>query len=113
MKISEFVEILSSTGLEVWHDHVDTETGEKNPNKEYIAWFSPTTTNFHADNVTYAKIANFEVELWCPERTPSTERKLEAVLDDADMVWEIFGQGWTESEDYWVTQYSVSCVMED
>ena len=76
--MEEIIAILAETGIPYAYDHF--AEGES-PDPPFICYLLPGSDNFAADGRVYFKIDQLHVELYTDEKSPETERRLEAVLD--------------------------------
>jgi hypothetical protein len=85
MKISDIKDVLADAGLPVtylqWPEHGV-------PELPYLVWYLPNSRNIAADNKVYKRREALNVELYANPRDFATEAALEAVLDEAGLVWE-------------------------
>ena len=58
------------------------------PNLPYVVLVPLPTENMFADSRLYKKIAPYHIELYQRERDVPTEKRLEAILNEARIPWE-------------------------
>jgi len=94
--------MLSETGIPFAYDHF--AEGES-PELPFICYLLPKSDNFAADGRVYFKIDVLHIELYTDEKSPETERRLEAVLD-AHGVFYDKTEVWIDSEKLYEVLYS-------
>lgn len=77
MKLSEFENVLKSSGLPV--AYWSFPEGEA-PDMPYICYFEKDTNNFFADGTTYQVIKRIAVELYTKIKDIEAEEKVETTL---------------------------------
>lgn len=93
MTLAELHKLLEATGMPVAYSHFT-----KVMNPPFITYMTPYTTNFIADNKVYYKIPAAEIELYTKIKEPSIESKLENVLDNAEIPYDVTSEIYIESE---------------
>lgn len=83
MTENELAALLKKTGLPFAHHH-----WEKPPRPPYGLYLFGGTENFGADNRTYAVIEQITLELYTVDRGEAVLKKLEQVLDEAEIFWD-------------------------
>ena len=94
--------MLAETGIPFAYDHF--AEGES-PEPPFICYLLPKSDNFAADGRVYFKIDVLHIELYADEKSPETERRLEAVLD-AHGVFYDKTEVWIDSEKLYEVLYS-------
>lgn len=61
---------------------------ENPPAMPYGVYFDDYTDNFEADDIAYAVIRHFNIELYERQRDPDLEGRLEKILTAADLYWD-------------------------
>lgn len=61
---------------------------EQPPAMPYGVYFDNHTSNFEADDIAYAVIRNFNIELYVRQRDPDLEGRLEDILTAAELYWD-------------------------
>ena len=92
--MEEITAMLAETGIPYAYDHF--AEGES-PAPPFICYLLPGSDNFAADGRVYFKIDQLHIELYTDEKSPETERRLEAVLD-AHGIFYNKSEVWIESE---------------
>lgn len=93
MTLAELQKLLEATGMPVAYSHFT-----KTMKPPFITYLTPYTTNFQADNRVYHKIPVAQIELYTKNKDPLTESKLENVLDDAEIPYDMTSEVYIESE---------------
>ena len=93
MTLVELQKLLEATGFPVAYSHFT-----KTMKPPFIPYLTPYTTNFLADNRVYHKIPTAQIELYTKNKEPLTESKLENVLDDAEIPYDVTSEVYIESE---------------
>ena len=99
--MEEIIAILAETGIPYAYDHFSE--GES-PDPPFICYLLPGSDNFAADGRVYFKIDELHIELYTDEKSPETERRLEAVLD-AHGIFYNKSEVWIESEKLYEVLY--------
>lgn len=83
MSLSEFKELLKTTGLPVaYYAFPESEA----PTLPFICYLVPFTNNFSADGKVYKNINHIQVELYTKIKSPEIEEKVEQAL--SSFYWE-------------------------
>ena len=99
--MEEITAMLAETGIPYAYDHF--AEGES-PDPPFICYLLPGSDNFAADGRVYFKIDQLHIELYTDEKSPETERRLEAVLD-AHGIFYNKSEVWIESEKLYEVLY--------
>ena len=99
--MEEITAMLAETGIPYAYDHF--AEGES-PDPPFICYLQPGSDNFAADGRVYFKIDQLHIELYTDEKSPETERRLEAVLD-AHGIFYNKSEVWIESEKLYEVLY--------
>ena len=99
--MEEITAMLAKTGIPYAYDHF--AEGES-PAPPFICYLQPGSDNFAADGRVYFKIDQLHIELYTDEKSPETERRLEAVLD-AHGIFYNKSEVWIESEKLYEVLY--------
>lgn len=104
MTIAELKTILDATGFPVAYSHFSDAT-----TPPYICYLVAFSSNLHADNKVYQKIENAQVELYTKHKDLSAESKLETILNDNEIPYEIT-ETWIESERLYQRIYEIGVI---
>jgi hypothetical protein len=80
MTLKEFKKILDEVGYPVAYHHFSSP-----PQPPYIVYLEPITPTFVADNKTYHKMSDVQIELYTKKRDLAAEAKVEKVLDENEI----------------------------
>ena len=107
LTLEAFVQILKNTGLPVAHYQFSGSV--KLPCLVYV---DKGTNNYNADDTVYQEITNIDIELYAVRRDKKAERKLEAALTMAGIVYERTGTFYIDSERVFETIYEIQIIEE-
>ena len=88
MRISEIKNMIEAAQLPATYLFWPEDDPEGVPALPYIVWHLPNSNNFNADDKVYRRIDVLHIELYTATKDFNTEFVLEAILDNAGMVWE-------------------------
>ena len=108
MKISDIKDVLADAGLPVTYLQWP-EQGV--PELPYLVWYLPNSRNIAADNKVYKRREALNIELYANPRSFTAEAALEAVLDDAEIVWDKTSS-FIDSEYMYQTLYETEIFIE-
>lgn len=54
----------------------------------FLVYYGSGSANFKADDVVFAKNANWNIELYVTKKDVQLEEQIEKLLDNAEIVWE-------------------------
>lgn len=101
MTQNELYNLLKSTGLPVAYHHF-----EEPPDLPYIIYLFAYSSNFGADNKTYQKINNYQVELYSNEKDLESEQLIENLFDENDIYYDK-SETYIESEKMYQVIYEI------
>lgn len=104
MTLAELKNLLSRTGYPVAFSHFNEP---KTP--PFIAYITPDEPNFKADNRTYHKIVDVEIELYTEYKDLVAEQAVEDALNSAELPWEA-SQVYIDSEKLHQKTYEVRLI---
>ncbi|WP_337970288.1 hypothetical protein [Virgibacillus salexigens] len=105
MTLSELVAMLRATEFPVAYSHFDNEP----PSIPFITYLTPGTENFQADNKTYMKITNADIELYTNKKDLQAEKTIEDLFEKHDIAWEAF-ETYIESERLFQRIYEIGVI---
>ena len=109
MRDEEVLQMLEVTGYPVAYHH----WGEgAEPNKPYIVYLYPVTTNFSADGIVYQSINKLDIELYTECKDPKAERQVEAVLKEYGFLYEK-NETYIESEKMYEVLYETEVLIDE
>lgn len=83
MQFDELEARLNATGIRFTHNH-----WEKPPKPPFGVYLSTGTDNFGADDIAYAVIERAAIELYTVGLDRKSMRKIEQMLDEAEIFWD-------------------------
>lgn len=81
------------------------------PALPYLVWYFPGSDNFAADDKVYKRILTLNIELYTENKSFDTEGTVEAVLDDAGMVWDKV-ETFIDSEKMYQVLYTMEVLID-
>ena len=105
----ELVTILKATGYPVAYSHFTETPNNPIPNPPYITYLVPSSDNFFADNKTYTKISNIDIELYTDKKDLAAEATLENLLDDNKIPYEAV-ETYVDSERLFQRIYEIGVI---
>lgn len=81
--VKHIKKMLQETGFPVAYNHF-----KKSVEPPYIAFTTPYSKNFNADNMIWAVVNHYAVELCTIAKEPETEKRLTDILDGHGLIWE-------------------------
>lgn len=109
MTKEELYNTLKKTGLPVcyyeWQE--DTE-----PPLPFICYYFTGNNDEAADGVNWATVKRVNIELYCKNKDFDAEHKLEQVLNDSDMFYEVSGEAFLQDDNMYETFYSVEVIID-
>lgn len=105
MTLPELVTILKATGYPVAYSHFFSTT----PSVPFITYVESDSSNLHADNRTYKKVRNINIELYTDKKDLVAEGNLEDLLDAHDLPYETY-ETYIESEQLFQKVYSLGVI---
>lgn len=104
MTLPELVQILKETGYPVAYSHFPSS-----PSIPFITYVEIDSTNFHADNRTYKRVKNINIELYTNKKDLQAESTLESLLDTNDLPYETL-ETYVESEQLFQKIYEIGVI---
>lgn len=101
MTYQDLKDLLDELGIPFTFHH-----WEKPPQMPYGLYFDDSTDNFEADDIAYAVIRHFNIELYVRQRDPDLEERLETILTDAGIYWDKYA-AYIDSERYYQISYEI------
>ena len=83
--MDELLQILREIGLPFAYDHFSKGECVRPP---FICFLTPSSDNFSADGVVYAKIDDVKLELYTDRKAPAIEDRVTAVLERHGIFYE-------------------------
>lgn len=88
MTLSEFIQILKTTGYQVAYSHFTVTENNSIPRPPYITYLFTYSSNMYADNKVYQKVNNIQIELYTIKKDLEAESRLEDLLDANNITYE-------------------------
>lgn len=82
----------------------------KAPKLPFICYLCTNTDNFFADAQVFQVIQEVDIELYTAKKDETTERLVEAMLDENHLGWEK-GEEYLDSENCYMITYTVELVI--
>ena len=108
MTQTQVLEMLRQTGLPVAYDHF--AEGEA-PEPPFLLFLYPKSNNFSADGIVFKKINQLNIELYTDLKDPTTEQKIETVLDSHGFFYDK-SEVWIPSEKLYEVLYSFDMEVD-
>ncbi len=109
MTLAELSQLLKATGYPVAYSRFKVTPTNPMPDPPYIAYLVSGSSNLFADNKTYKKIDNIQIELYTDKKDLDAEATLEALLDANNIPYETT-EVWIESEQLFQKTYEIGVV---
>lgn len=110
MKLTDFNQILQSTGFPVAYRAFPENDGKNPPlAMPYICYLETGTNNFAADGVVYKKVAKLAVELYTETKDFGAEEKVEQVL--SSFYWQK-DEEYLDDEKCYFVLYELEVVLD-
>jgi len=105
MTLVELVQILRATGYPVAFSHFEGAP----PSIPFITYTTPSDDTFHADNKTFSRTINVDIELYTRIKDLAAEKKIEDLLDANEIPWTPY-QTYIESEKLHQKIYEIGVI---
>ncbi|MGD7051422.1 hypothetical protein [Sutcliffiella horikoshii] len=109
MKLAELSQLLKATGYPVAYSHFKVTSTNPMPNPPYIVYLVSGSSNLFADNKTYKKINDIQIELYTDKKDLNAEATLEALLDENNIPYDTT-EIWIESEQLFQKTYEIGVI---
>lgn len=73
----------------------------------FLVYYGAGSANFKADDVVFAKNANWNIELYVTKKDVALEEQLEKILDNAEIVWEKGQDVYVDTEKVFLIPYYI------
>lgn len=104
MEHKQLYDLLSTLGLEVGYDHLDSN---KNINPPFIVYRETVPDTFKADNKTYYRPYEFEIELVTIKKDLTLQKRIEKLLDDNNIPYDMLDETWDNEEKIYHNFYEI------
>ena len=102
MTYSDIISLMDDIGLPYAYDHFAEGHAADPP---FAVVLMPSSDNYIADNKVFALVEELNIEVYSDKKDPALEKRVQAVLDDHEIVWEK-SEVWIESERLYEVLYS-------
>lgn len=109
MTLVEFRRVLDEIGYPVTYSHFTPTKENPMPSLPYIVYLESFTAPFAADNKTFHKMSDVQVEFYSLKKDLIAEAKIEAVLDLHEIPYTSTGQ-YIQSEGFHQQLYEVRLI---
>lgn len=100
----QIYDLLCTLGIPVAYDHFDSNKQVVPP---FAVYRQTGADTFKANNKTYYKANNFEIELITTKKDLSKDESLEALLDNANIPYDVTEPVWDNDEKIYHTFYEI------
>lgn len=104
MEHKQLYDLLETLNLEVAYNHFDSN---KNIEPPFIVYRETSPDTFKADNKTYYRPYEFEIELVTIKKDPTLQKKLEKLLDDNNIPYDMLDETWDNEEKIYHNFYEI------
>ena len=104
MKHKEIFDLLKTLNIPVAYDHFDSD---KNMQPPFIAYREMDVDTFKADGKTYYRPYEFEIELVTDKKDVSLEGRVEALLTENSIPYDVDSGIWDSEEKIYHTFYEI------
>ena len=109
MNLVEFQRLLEESGYPVAYSHFTPAPDNPLPSPPYVVYLEAFNPSFDADNKTFQKMSDVQVELYSRKKDLAAEGKLEAVFDKYEIPYTSTGQ-YIQSENLHQKIYEVRLI---
>lgn len=102
MTLAEFKKILDSAGYPVAYAFTKGQ-----PSKPYIIYYEAGRSSVLADDTVYAYTTTVTVELYTEYKSPETERKLEEIFVQNELIYRFRNIGRIDAEGVYCVEYDI------
>lgn len=104
MKHKEIYDLLKTLNIPVAYDHFESN---KDITPPFIAYRETSPNTFKANNTTYYRPYNFEIELVTEKKDVALEETIERLLTNSNIPYDISGEVWDEDEKIYHNFYEI------
>lgn len=104
MEHQQLYDLLETLNLEVAYNHFDSNKKIEPP---FIVYRETSPDTFKADNKTYYRPYEFEIELVTIKKDPTLQKKLEKLLDDNNIPYDMLDETWDNEEKIYHNFYEI------
>lgn len=103
MTLNELKNILDTLGINVAYSHFVKETSTP-----YLVYYVDGTDNMLADNKVFYKNVGVTIELYTDKKDVALEERLEELLNQNELPYEIVSETYIDSEEVYEIVYQIS-----
>lgn len=104
MKHKDLYDILKTLNIPVAYDHFSSD---KNIEPPFLAYREIAANTFKADNITYKKENNFELELVTSKKDVALQETIEDLLTENKIPYEVRDEVWDSDEKIYHNYYEI------
>ena len=104
MEHQQLYDLLETLNLEVAYNHFNSNKKIEPP---FIVYRETSPDTFKADNKTYYRPYEFEIELVTIKKDPTLQKKLEKLLDDNNIPYDMLDETWDNEEKIYHNFYEI------
>lgn len=104
MKHKDIYDLLKTLNIPVAYDHLQSD---KAINPPFIVYREQGTDTFKADNKTYFRPYEFELELITSKKDIALQEKIEKLLDDNNIPYDTSTEIWDDDEKIYHNFYEI------
>lgn len=104
MEYKDIYDLLNTLNIPVAYDHFDDN---KTINPPFIVYRESAPDTFKADNKTFYRPYNFEIELVTSIKTPALQKQIETLLDTNNIPYDITDEVWDNNEKIYHNFYEI------
>src|SRR5690606_31575761 len=105
MTLSELVQILKRMALPCAYSHFQVPP----PSIPFITYVEVGSDNMHADNRTWQRVRNINIELYTDKKDLVAEAKVEALLDENEIPYQSY-EVYIDSEKVFQKTYQIGVI---
>lgn len=107
MTLDRLKELLDTLNIPVAYHHFNSPTAPP-----FIAYYRESTSNTFADNKVQQKFENITIELYTEKKDIELENKLETLLNDNELPYEI-GEFFIDTENLYQVSYGITILASE
>lgn len=104
MEHKELFELLKTIKIPVAYDHFNSNKDLKPP---FMAYREVSPDTFKADNKTYHRPYNYEIELVTEEKNPTLQKSIEDLLTNNNIPYDLQDEVWDNEEKIYHNFYNI------
>ena len=104
MEYEDLFNLLEITGIPVAYGHFDDN---KTITPPFMVYRETSPNTFKADNNTYYRPYQFEIELVTIKKEPSVQKKIEELLGNNNIPYDILDEVWDNDEKIYHNFYEI------